>query len=318
MATLEATLDRLVAESVITPAQAAAVREGVSGPQRARPISPAAEVVGYIGGVLATVAALTVGAEFWQQLGDLTQFGIFAVIAVALWAGGRSISAVDDPAAGRLTSTLWLLSTSATAGAAWVVADGLLGLVADRTALVVGVVATAHALALWLVRPSVLQQLALFGSFMTALGATGALLPDPPAQVYGVTVWIVGVAWAVFTWRGLLRPAATGMAIGAVTAVVGAEILTFASETPGLLLSLTTIAVLFAAAAATRSAVFTGVASVALAIVLPQALYSWFPESVGAPIAVFIAGSVLLGGALATMRAARSGAASGVVSSGRG
>lgn len=317
MAALRTTLDRLVADDVITPEQAAAVLAGVVGPPGARRISPAAEVVGYIGGVLATVAALTVGAEFWQQLGDLTQFAIFVVIAIALWGGGRSISGVDDPAAGRLTSTLWLLSTSATASAAWVAADGLLGLVADRTALVVGVVATAQALGLWLVRRTALQQVALFGSVMTTVGAAGALLPDPPDEVYGLAVWILGVVWAVLAWRGPLRPAATGMAIGAVTAVVGAEILTFASETPGLLLSLTTVGVLFAAAAATRSAVFVGVASVALAIVLPQALYSWFPENVGAPIAVFVAGSVLLGGALATIRAARSGAAADIVTSGQ-
>ncbi len=160
MDALRTTLDRLVADGVVTPAQAVAVLDGVAEPSTKRRISPAAEVVGYIDGVLATIAALTVAAEFWTQLEAETQLAIFTVVAAALWGAGRSISTVDDRAAGRLMGTLWLLSTAATASAAWVAADGLLGMTAERAALATGVVATIHAAALWLVWTAALQQIA--------------------------------------------------------------------------------------------------------------------------------------------------------------
>ena len=303
-------LQQLVDESVITAEQAAAVQQALWPQRTGRSMSPAAEIAGYVGGILALVAATTVAADLWTQLEVWTQFAIFAIAAVALWAGGRWLLPTDDPSVGRLGGTLWLLSTASTASAAWIACDGFLLLPEKQAALTLGLVTTAHAGVLWALRRRALQQIALFVGVMTTVGAALWLLPRPPDELYGLVVWAVGVAWALLAIGGQLAPRRTGAALGGVTAVLGAEGLTFAYETAGLLLALATVGALFAAGAMAREAVFVGLGSVALAIVLPQALSTWFPDSVSAPTALFVAGTVLLGGALSTIRTARSATAS--------
>ncbi len=305
MESVRAALAQLVANNTITPAQAKAVAAALAPSRERRRVSPAAEVVGYVGGVLATVAAITVASHFWSELRIWAQLGIFALVAVAMWLAGTSVRTVDDPAAERLGGTLWFLSTAATASLAWITGDRVLHFEWREATVLMGAVATVHAAALWLFRRGALQQIAVFGGILTTVLAALSLLPTPPTDMYSLPVWGIGIAWAVLAWSGHLHPARTAFALGSVAAVVGAEMLSFESETPGLLLLLGTVAVLFGGAAVTRQPVLVGVASVSLSFALPQALSAWFPGSLSAPSALFVAGIILLGGALGTIRAAR-------------
>ena len=301
-----AVLDDLVDQGVLTREQSNVVAAALAAPQpQDRRVSPMAEVVGYIGGVLATVAAITVASQFWSELHTWAQLGIFALVAVAMWLAGRSVREVDDLAAGRLGGTLWFLSTAATAALAWIAGDRLLNFEWRQATMLMGAIATVHAGALWWVRRGALQQIALFAGVVTTAMAALALLPSPPDDMYGLAVWALGIAWLALAWSRVVAPLRTGLALGAVTAVIGAEMFAMEGDTLGLVLLLATVAGLFAAAAVTRQALLVGIASVSLAVALPQALAEWFPDSISAPTAVFVAGIILLGGALGTIRAAR-------------
>lgn len=299
-------LDELVEQSVLTPEQAAAVAEALA-PQRARlALSPTAEVAAYIGGVLALVAAVMVAADLWSHLDDLAQIAVFGTAGVVLWAGGRSLLPTHDAAVGRLAGTLWLLSTAATGAAAWS-ASGSALLFGDRKepVLVLGLVMTVHAALLWWLRRAALQQIAVYAGVMTTVGAALWLLPQPPDEVYGLTAWGVGVVWTVLVLAGVMAPRRTGCALGGVTAFAGAEALWSTNQDVGLVVALATVAALFVAGAMAREAVLVGIGSATLAAVVPQALSAWFPGSVDQPVALFLAATMLLGGALSTVRTAR-------------
>lgn len=302
---LGSALERLVARQVLTEGQAQAVIDEVAVAAPARRISPAAEIAAYVGGILATVAAITVVSRFWIDIPALQQVLIFAVVSFALWFAGRSVRAVEDPAAQRLTSALWLMSTAAAASAAWVTGDDILRLNETETSLFVGLVSAAHGTLLWLRHRTSVQQLVIFAAVLATGGAGIAIGDSPPEEIWGIAVWALGVVWALLGVSGVMRPVTTAAAVGAVTAVIGAEVLAVVSATPGLLLGLATVSVLFAAGAASKQPVFLGVGSVGLAIVLPHAMTEWFPSSVTAPLAMFVAGVILLGGALVTIRTAR-------------
>ena len=308
MDNLRPALDRLVADAVLTREQAEAVVAAVARDAPARRISPVAEIVGYVGGVLAAVAAPTVASTFWSRLNPTVQIGLLVATAVLLWGAGLAVwrrsRDDEDPAACRLVAALWLLSTAATAAAAWNLVDEILGLAEGPGTLLIGLIVTAHAAVAWRLRPSGPQQIALFAGVLTTLAGVLILL-DAPDPAVPLTYWALGLGWAGLAWVDVLRPRRLGAGLGAVTSVFGAEGLTFSSDTWGILLVLATVAVLFAAAALAREPVFTAVASLTLAVALPQALGTWFPGSLGAPLAVLIAGLVLLGGALATLRTSR-------------
>lgn len=298
-------LDELVEQSVLTPEQAAGVAEALAPKRSERALSPAAEVAAYIGGVLALVAAVMVAADLWGHLDDLAQMAVFGTAAVVLWAGGRSLLPTEDDTAGRLAGTLWLLSTAATGAAAWS-ASGSALLFGDRKepVLVLGLVMTAHAALLWWRRRGALQQIALYAGVMTTAGAALWLLPQPSDEVYGLTVWGVGILWTVLVLAGVMAPRRTGAALGGLTAFAGAEALWSANQDVGLMLALATVAALFVAGAMAREAVLLGIGSAALAAVVPQTLSEWFPGSADQPVALFLAGALLLGGALSTVRTA--------------
>lgn len=299
-------LDELVEQSVLTPEQAAAVAEALAPKRSRRALSPAAEVAAYIGGVVALVAAVMIAADLWSYLDDLTQIAVFASAAVVLWAGGRWLLPTQDSAAGRLAGTLWLLSVAATGAAAWSASGNAL-LFGDRKepVLVLGLVMTAHAALLWWRRRAALQQIALYAGVMTTVGAALWLLPQPPDEVYGLTVWGVGVLWTVLVLAGVMAPRRTGAALGGVTAFAGAEALWSANQDAGLVVALATVAALFVAGGVAREVTLVGIGSAALAAVVPQALSAWFPETVDQPAALFLAATLLLGGALSTVRTGR-------------
>jgi hypothetical protein len=93
--------------------------------------------------------------------------------------------------------------------------------------------------------------------------------------------------------------------MSAVTVLVGAQILGFSYETAGMLLGLATSGALLVASRPVSQPLLVAAGSIGLVLFVPQSLSLWFPGSINAPAAVFVAGVVLLGGALATIRASR-------------
>src|SRR5829696_1830775 len=111
-------LDRAVAAGILSAEQATAVvaldAQPAAGARRGGVL---AEVLGYVGGALAVVAALFLGAELWDELGPWPRVLLLAAIAVACLAGGAALGGREG-APGRLGGFLWAAGVVAVAGPA--------------------------------------------------------------------------------------------------------------------------------------------------------------------------------------------------------
>ncbi len=217
-------LDRAVAAGILSAEQATAVAALDAQPAAgARRGAVLAEVLGYVGGALAVVAALFLGAELWDELGPWPRVLLLAAVAVACLAGGAALGGREG-APGRLGGFLWAAAVLAVAGTAGVAADGLLAVRPGTAALVAACAALVVAAVLWWRRPAVLQHVATFtaaaATLLTALDRIG----DGRFDWAGPLLWGFGLAWlaaSALPPGGLWRPAEPGWVLGALAVVVG-------------------------------------------------------------------------------------------------
>ena len=150
---------------LLTTGQAA---EGEPGTRR---ISLLTEAAAYAGVILLLVGGVTAISQRWNDITRGGQAGVFAAAAVFFFLAGIIVRQVREPAIQRLAGVAWFLSVAGVAGAVWLAMYHVHGKTDAVTAVAVGAGVTLYAAALWLVRPSALQNLALFaGLVITILG----------------------------------------------------------------------------------------------------------------------------------------------------
>ena len=186
-------LDRAVAAGILSADQAAAVAALDARPA-ARRGAVLAEVLGYVGGALAVVAALFLGAELWDELGPWPRVLLLAAVAVACLVGGAALAGRDG-APGRLGGFLWAAAVVAVAGTAGVWADGLADVAPGTAALVAAGAALAVAAVLWWRRPAVLQHVATFTAAAATLLTAVDRIGDGAFDWGGPLLWGFGLAW---------------------------------------------------------------------------------------------------------------------------
>jgi hypothetical protein len=236
-------LDRAVGAGILTAEQAAAVvaldaqADPAPVPPRATDTAshpagrvPAgrrgavlAEVLGYVGGALAVVAALFLGAELWDELGPWPRVLLLAAVAAACLAAGAALAGRAG-AAGRLGGFLWAAAVVAVAATAGVVGDDLLAAAPGTSALLAASAALAVAALLWWRHPAVLQHVAAFGAAVATLLSALDRLGDGTFDWGGPLLWALGLAWlaaSALPPGGLWRPAEPGWVLGALAAVAG-------------------------------------------------------------------------------------------------
>lgn len=307
-AAVDAALTRLVARGAIDEAQAAEVRAELALAAPHRRGTAGAEVAAWVGAVLAASAGITAAARFWAELTVWAQSALLALVAVALLAAGRSVLGDGRPVARRVVGLTWALGTLAAGAAVHVPAEQWLDARESAPMLAAAAAAVLLGLLLWRVHPGPLQLVALAAAWLVAVLAALGLAERPPFDLFGLVVWAHGVALVLLSWGGLAQPRRTGLVLGAVAALVGAEVLHFAYPRSGVLLGLATVAAVLWLGGLLDLVALTGLAAAALALFAPQALEAFFPGSLNASAALFLAGVLLLAGALVTIRAARGGA----------
>jgi len=213
---LHPALARAVAEGIISAEQAGAVAALADAPQRSGRAGVVAEVLGYVGGALAVVAALLLGREFWEQLGPAVRVLLLAVVTAAVLAAGAALGDRDGPA-GRLGGFLWAVAVLALAGTVGVAAGDLYDVPLDVTALLAAGSALLLAAVLWWRRREVLQHVAAFAAAVGTLFA--AVGPADDAYRYlGPLLWVLGVGWIA---AAAARRAPTGWVLGALAVIAG-------------------------------------------------------------------------------------------------
>jgi hypothetical protein len=322
-------LERAVAAGILTAEQAAAVAALEEWPEvgrRRRALL--AEVLGYVGGALAVVAALFLGAELWGELGPWPRVLLLGAVAVACLAAGAALGERAD-AGGRLGGFLWAAAVAAVAGTVGVAADGLLGASPNAAALAASVPALALAAVLWWRRPGVLQHVATFGAAIATLFSVLYRLEDGTSDLGGPLLWVLGLVWVAAsalpparpgpsaevlapedrppppTPGGVWRPAEPGWVLGALAAVAG-PLFAPDGRAAWLVLGAVTAAALVAAGVRLRRPWVAAVGTGGVFLSVPLAVAELFDARLGPLVGILAVGLALVGAAVVlTRRAAR-------------
>jgi hypothetical protein len=265
-----------------------------------------AEALGYAGGVLAIAAGIYLAGELWPGLSTGAVLAFAAVACVILGAGGAAVRSTGDAALRRLRSVLWLLSTVSLAAFTGTLADQVWRFGPESATLVTAAASAAYGAVLWRRTRGVLQHLAVFASLVVlAAAAVDRLAPGLGAWGPGLAIWGLSALWGVAVMRGYLPPVTTGYVAAGIGLLAGAQLTMQVAA--GQALAAATVAGLLAAGVLLRQAWLVALGAVGVLLVVPQTATRYLPMSAAAPLAIFVAGVVLVGAAvwLARHRAGR-------------
>lgn len=292
-------LDEWTAAGLIDAEHARRIRDYEAA--RDEPAAPrdrlpaAAEAVGYLGAVLAIVAGGLVVGEVWDQLTAWGRVTLAGLVTVVLLIAGASLRTRDHPAVMRLTGLLWLGAVAGVAATAGLGADQR-----ELTAEAVTVIASGAALllaaVLYALRRTALQLIAL----SLATGATAlSLLSVPQAEVdvgaYGLLLWGLGVAWALLAAGGWLRPERTATVMGLLAVGIGCQVGTAGTyQSSAIVLALVSAAVLIWLSVVADRVLLLGFGVAGVFVFVPQAVFVFVGDSIGAPLALLLTGLLLV------------------------
>ncbi len=296
-------LERAVAEQIITAEQATAVRalqaEPASAIRRSR-VPVYAEVFGYLGAVLVTVGAVSLDAQFWDDLAVAVRLLILGGAAVVLWGVGALVDDRADPALWRLRSAMWLLSTAAAAGFAGILAADGFDWDGEPVALTAGAAAAVMSAGLWRLQDRPAQHLTTLAGAAVAVGAGAAWASG--SFLMGTGLWLLGALWVLGGLGGNLPPRYAALPAGAGLALLGAGVTSQQWEGLGPVFGLITAVALLGVGAGRGQLWLTVAGIVGLLIYVPWTSTYYFADTMGVPLTLLLSGLVLLAGALSTFR----------------
>ena len=263
-----------------------------------------AEVLGYLGGVLAVVAGFVLGAESWGQLGRWGRLGVLAAVTGALLAAGWWLRGSEGRVLPRLASVLWMFAVAGFAGLVAVLQEGRSdNALADPS---IGVAAGALALAgvLYLLERRVLQQVALFLAVVATTVAGGHRLGWSWETVEGYGFLALGAAWLELGRRGLVGPRRTSEVLGSLALLTGPAVLDVEAVGPGgwgLWLGLGLSVALIIAGSALARNVLLGIGAAGMVLFLGMVAGEYWSD-LGAPVAILLVGLGLVVAAVLVAR----------------
>ena len=293
--------------------------QAAEGEQGTRRISLLTEAGAYAGVILLLVGGVTAISQRWNDIGRGGQGGVLAAAAVFFFLVGIIVRQVREPAIQRLAGVAWFLSVAGVAGAVWLALYHVHGTTDAVTAVAVGAGVTLYAAALWLIRRSALQSLALFaGLVITILGiadiitvpaGTGpAPAPAPnlptPLLAIALPLWVFGLAWAGLGWRRYVGPLWVTIPCGVILALIAPS---FAAGHYGWMyvIGIATAAAAMAASVPLRNTPLLALGALTMFGYLTAVAARYLHQSLGGPSALAITGVLIIGLAVASARLTR-------------
>jgi hypothetical protein len=211
-------LDEWVRASLITEAQANAIRAFEERKAPRASIALITEALGYLGAALAAAAAAVLVGRSWNDASSGLRILLPGVASVVMVAAGWSLRRTDDAAIARLASVLWLLAAGLFGWFGGQLAtDGFEA--SDRgVVLGVGIGVTLTTVPLYLLRRRTLQQLAVIAGLMIL--AAGTLYGS--AMSVGVAYVVIGLAWTALGWMERAEPRRVALTLGPLAGLTGA------------------------------------------------------------------------------------------------
>ncbi|HCJ10833.1 MAG TPA: hypothetical protein DHW14_06695 [Clostridiales bacterium] len=294
---LESRLKDWVARGFLTPRQAEDIRRFEVARVRPSPAPVAGEVLGYIGGALSLAALFAIITQFWRELGTGGQIALAALVAAACLAGGWALSAGAAPQAKRLGCFLMFLGTAAFGFLSGLVTARLAvdpdvpPLVGSLGALLVGV-------ALWRRHRTSLQLVGVAVPLAVLVVAFANLcLSSSQAVFVGFSYLVLGCLWSAAGELGRLAPRTAAWAVGCLMMLAAPQILAVDAWRSGggyLVLGCVMSVALMAVALWRGRGAPLGFGAAGIVIFVPQALHSLFEDVIGVPIALLLAGVLLV------------------------
>ena len=301
-------LSRWVDAGLISGEQAEHIAAAEAAATPVRKVAPLTEALAYLGAVMLVGAGLAFLGQAGVRLSPSGWLAVLAVAGAACLAGGWMLRHQTEPAIRRLHSVLWLVSTAALAAFLGV----LFGVELDvgRSAPLLATAGTAaYALALWLIRPSAPQVLALWAGAAGVIAGAFALTTEPPRWLVALAVWAFGMLWFGLAWAGRLAPARAALSLGAVTALAAGWIAIGQAEggsTPAALaLGLSAAALVTTAGATLRRTWLIVLGALAGVAYVSAGIGQYLVDVIGAAASYALAGVVFLGLAALTVALGR-------------
>ena len=303
MIDLDLQLKDWLREGVISADQAELMRVTALGPPTEeeggaseRRIPLVTEILGYVGAALAIWAVAFLAAEFWANLTDWAQASLFAVLSLVLFVGGVTLLGTKEEALQRLSSVLWTGAVGSLAGALFIIFEPIAGFSMELTWTFIGAIATAVAVGMMWKQPSVLQHIVLFAAALTTIVSLLTLGPEPELFVYGFVVWGFGMAWILIARAGVLPRLNVGMILGGLAMLYGAQIAAIEDTAAfGVLLGLGTAGVLAGAGVLLKEKLTIILGGIGIFMFVPQAMFHFFGEEMGAMFGLFFSGLLIIG-----------------------
>ena len=297
------TASGLISADQASGIEAAELALNATAPHRRLPL--VAEVLGYVGAVVAITAASVVIHQFFRHVPLAVELAFAAVVAIGLTVAGAAIRTGSEPAFARLRSVLWLLATAGAAAFVAILSHRYLHLSDSTSALLSEVAWLACAVPMWWRTRSVVQHLAVFAG-AAALAETIVVRIHPNVGTFGIglVLWIVAALWGLSVYRGYLAPRTTGLLVSGVGVLAGA-ILAMDEAPAGQVIALLTVAGLLSAGILLHRVLLIAIGGAGTLYVVPDAAARYLPGSVAAPLAVAVVGLVLFGIALWLARTRR-------------
>lgn len=270
-------------------------------PAPPRRIPAVAEALGYLGGMLAILGLGLLVGQYWPDWPLTPRLVLSGVVAVIFLMAGAVAKEDEDPAFARFRWFTWLASSAATGLFVGVVFVDGFGV--DRPQPVVAACAAAvaaHSGALWAWRNRPVQQVVALVAVVVFAGGLVSVFAS--SGFSGLAVWVAGVVLALLGQRRATPlPLATAI-VGLVAVVVGPSIVSVEWEAFGLVLGLTTAAVLLALAiveghlSETVDIVLASASGGALLFQVAPAAIGYFAErgGVATGLVVWVVGVVLI------------------------
>lgn len=301
-------LDRWAQAGLITDDQVRAITEFEAARRKARPasrVSPAIEALAYVGGVLLAVGAGMLVGQFWDRMGTGAHLGIVAVAALVTGAVGVVVGE-SDPAAWRLRGFLWALSAVGLGALAGLFVYEVVDTSGEPVAVATATTAMVASAGYWQLRNRPLQHALTFLGLVVAIGVGIAWAGSGNVAAWiGLTLWLVGAAWAGLAWRRHLPPAVVGFGLGAALTLVACGIVGARYESLGPVLGLVTAAAWVGVGIVADEGLALAPGVVGTFVFLPWTLGQLFGEALGAPAIVMLSGALLLGVVVVLLRRRR-------------
>lgn len=308
MKELEARLATWVESGLISEEQARAIlaaeRSREIPPQGAPDHEPSrvATALGYLGASVALVGGIVAASRRWSEMGTGFRLAVAGGATLLLLAAGWLARRRNHRAPRSLDGFLWFLAAGGAAFTAGLAGHELLDFETRTIFLAAGLATVAIGIPLWRIRPGPLQEIAVVAGLALFVEALLQHLPGPPDELHGLPSWGLGAVWALLAWGGILAERRSSFALAGVALLLGAQILSFGWRDASLALGIGTGLALLAASVGLGSMLPLGFGAAGVLLFLPQIVFEYLGDSLGAPLALLISGVALLGAAFLVTR----------------